>query len=65
MREIEAGLRGASVESACAHIAQSEALLRDRLAPVSDIHGSEEYKIYMTKVLLQRALRESAGGQHE
>jgi aerobic carbon-monoxide dehydrogenase medium subunit len=65
MRDIEAALRGASVEAACAHIAASGALLRDRLAPGSDIYGSDEYKIYMTKVLLQRALRESAGGQHE
>ncbi len=65
MREIEEALRGASVDAACAHIAESGALLRDLLTPVSDIHGSEEYKIYMTKVLLQRALRESAGGEHE
>jgi CO/xanthine dehydrogenase FAD-binding subunit len=65
MPEIEAALHGASVEAACAHIAESGALLRDRLAPVSDIHGSEEYKIYMTKILLQKAVRESAGGQHE
>jgi carbon-monoxide dehydrogenase medium subunit len=61
MPELEGALRGIDVAAACAHIANSGPLLRERLAPVSDIHGSDEYKIYMTKTLLQRALREAAG----
>ena len=61
LQELEDSLRGMDVAAACVHVANSGAFLRERLAPVSDIHGSEEYKIYMTKTLLQRALREAAG----
>jgi carbon-monoxide dehydrogenase medium subunit len=61
MPELEGSLRGMDIAAACAHVANSGPLLQERLAPVSDIHGSEEYKIYMTKTLLQRALREAAG----
>jgi len=59
--ELEGSLRGMEIAAACAHVGTSGALLRERLAPVSDLHGSEDYKIYMTKTLLQRALREAAG----
>ena len=61
MPELEDSLRGMDIAAGCAHVANSGPLLRERLTPVSDIHGSEEYKIYMTKTLLQRALREAAG----
>jgi carbon-monoxide dehydrogenase medium subunit len=59
--DLEASLLGMEIAAACAHVETSGPLLRDCLAPVSDLHGSEDYKIYMTKVLLQRALREASG----
>lgn len=61
IQELEESLRGMNVVVACAHIANSGAMLRERLAPVSDIHGSEEYKVYMTKTLLQRVLCQITG----
>ena len=61
MLELEDSLRGMDITAACAQVANSGPLLRERLAPANDIHGSEEYKIYMTKTLLQRALREATG----
>jgi carbon-monoxide dehydrogenase medium subunit len=66
IQELEESLPGMTLAAACGHVASSGALLRERLTPVSDIHGSEEYKLYMTKTLLQRAFREAAGGDaHE
>src|SRR5215475_5775485 len=61
MLELEDSLRGMDITAACAQVANSGPLLRARLAPANDIHGSEEYKIYMTKTLLQRALRDATG----
>jgi CO/xanthine dehydrogenase FAD-binding subunit/aerobic-type carbon monoxide dehydrogenase small subunit (CoxS/CutS family) len=60
LRELEAELRGADLESARRIIEARKNSLRAILRPVDDMLGSAAYKLYMTQVLLGRALEEAA-----
>lgn len=60
LRELEGALRGADLESARRIIESRKTYLRELLRPVDDMLGSAAYKLYMTQVLLGRALEESA-----
>lgn len=65
LRELEDSLRGMELAAACQRLANSGGVFRDKLEPVGDLYGSEDYKVYMTKTLLQRALQQAVeGDQH-
>jgi CO/xanthine dehydrogenase FAD-binding subunit/aerobic-type carbon monoxide dehydrogenase small subunit (CoxS/CutS family) len=60
LRELEGELRGADLESARRIIEARKNVLGEILRPVDDMLGSAAYKLYMTQVLLARALEEAA-----
>ena len=60
LRDLEAELRGADLESARRIIEARKDYLRNVLRPVDDMLGSAAYKLYMTQVLLGRALEDAA-----
>jgi carbon-monoxide dehydrogenase medium subunit len=60
LTEIESKIRGLSLTDAKQIIDESKQYLFDTLQPVDDILGTADYKIYMTRVLLNRALVEAA-----
>ncbi len=62
LRELEAKLRGIDVKEAEKIIFESKSYLEELLEPIDDLLGSAEYKLYMTRVLLQRALEEAGQG---
>ena len=57
--ELEAQVRGLTADQAKRLAAESQAYLTERLEPVSDLLGSAEYKVYLTGVLLGRALAQA------
>ncbi|MBI2986596.1 MAG: xanthine dehydrogenase family protein subunit M [Deltaproteobacteria bacterium] len=62
LQQLEESLRGMELSAAYQHIGSSGTAVRQWLAPVSDIFGSDDYKVYMVKTLLQRALRQAVEG---
>jgi CO/xanthine dehydrogenase FAD-binding subunit len=62
LSELEAKIRGQDVEEAQRIVWESKQYLFDKLEPVDDILGSAEYKMYMTRVLLGRALTQATNG---
>jgi carbon-monoxide dehydrogenase medium subunit len=59
LAELEAKIRGEKLDGAKRILADAKPYLKDRLAPVEDLLGSTEYKIYMAAVLLSRALSQA------
>jgi CO/xanthine dehydrogenase FAD-binding subunit len=65
--ELEEKIAGAKLQDALKAIGDSRSYLSDRLQPVDDLLGSAEYKLYLTEVLLGRAIEElirGNGGSH-
>ncbi len=62
LREIEAKIRGATLGDAEKIVAEQKNYFRELLRPVDDLLGSSEYKLYMTCVLLARALESAIQG---
>jgi aerobic carbon-monoxide dehydrogenase medium subunit len=60
LTEFEAKLQGATLEEAKRVMGEGKSYLRELLQPVADLLGSGEYKLYMTHVLLSRALEQAA-----
>ncbi|HTM09048.1 MAG TPA: FAD binding domain-containing protein [Verrucomicrobiae bacterium] len=60
LRDLERDLRGADLKSAKEIIQGRKDDLRELLQPVDDLLGSAAYKLYMTQVLLGRALEQAA-----
>jgi len=60
--QLEESLRGLELSAADQYIAKSQEVLKKLLKPVSDIYGSGDYKAYMVKTLLRRALRQAVEG---
>jgi carbon-monoxide dehydrogenase medium subunit len=60
LTEFEAKLQGATLEEAKRVMGEGKSYLRELLQPVADLLGSAEYKLYMTHVLLCRALEQAA-----
>ena len=58
--EMESKIRGLNVDDAKRIIGESKQYLFDALEPIADILGTAEYKMYMTQVLLTRALTQTA-----
>jgi len=65
LRDLEAALRGASLGDAQRIILEKKSYLSNLLQPVDDLLGSADYKLYMTQVLLARALEEAANTKDE
>jgi carbon-monoxide dehydrogenase medium subunit len=61
--ELEEKLRGAEVAEPRRLALDSKRYLVDELQPVDDLLGSADYKIYITGVLVGRALEQVADGQ--
>ena len=59
LSELEAKIRGEKLDGAKRILADSKPYLKDKLEPVGDLLGSADYKIYMTAVLLSRALSQA------
>ncbi|HVH90803.1 MAG TPA: xanthine dehydrogenase family protein subunit M [Candidatus Acidoferrum sp.] len=57
--ELEARIRGEKIDGAKQIFADSKQYLKEKLEPVDDLLGSADYKIYMTAVLLSRALSQA------
>src|SRR5213594_3605605 len=62
LREIEAKIRGATLGDVEKIVAEQKNYFRELLRPVDDLLGSSEYKLYMTCVLLARALESAIQG---
>jgi carbon-monoxide dehydrogenase medium subunit len=62
LQEIEAKIRGASLNGAEQIVKEQKNYFRDLLRPVDDLLGSSEYKLYMTCVLIARALESAIQG---
>ena len=62
LRELEAQLIGASLIDAGRVIGDSKPHLTDLLRPVDDLLGSADYKLYLTRILLQRGLEQAVHG---
>ena len=60
LSELEAKIRGEKLDGAKGIFADSKQYLKDKLEPVDDLLGSADYKIYMTAVLLSRALSQAS-----
>jgi CO/xanthine dehydrogenase FAD-binding subunit/aerobic-type carbon monoxide dehydrogenase small subunit (CoxS/CutS family) len=58
LRDLERELIGADIQSARRLIQDRKRYLRELLYPVDDLLGSAAYKLYMTQVLLGRALED-------
>jgi carbon-monoxide dehydrogenase medium subunit len=65
LKDLETALRGVALADAGRIINERKSYLRDTLQPVDDLLGSADYKLYMTQVLLRRALEQAAGGKDE
>ncbi|MGH7767884.1 MAG: FAD binding domain-containing protein [Candidatus Binatia bacterium] len=65
LRDLESALRGASIADSQRIIRDRRSYLKDLLEPVDDLLGSADYKLYMTQVLLGRALEEAAKKKDE
>ncbi len=59
LSELEAKIRGEKLDGAKGILADSRQYLKDKLEPVGDLLGSADYKIYLTAVLLSRALSQA------
>jgi len=59
LSELEAKIRGEKLDDAKRICADSKPYLKDKLAPIDDLLGSADYKIYMAAVLLSRALSQA------
>jgi carbon-monoxide dehydrogenase medium subunit len=68
LADLEARLRGLTVDEGRRLAAESRAYLAELLEPVDDLLGSAAYKLHVTSVLLGRALVQAVGpnggGQH-
>jgi carbon-monoxide dehydrogenase medium subunit len=62
LRELEARVQGLSVDEAERVAREAKPYLAEQLEPVDDLLGSADYKIYLTSVLLGRALRQAGAG---
>ena len=60
LSELESKIRGEKLDGAKQIFADSKQYLKDKLEPVDDLLGSADYKIYMTAVLLSRALSQAS-----
>jgi CO/xanthine dehydrogenase FAD-binding subunit len=60
LTELEAKIRGEKLDGAKQIFGDSKQYLKDKLEPVDDLLGSADYKIYMTAVLLSRALSQAS-----
>jgi len=60
LTELEAKLRGTTLAEALRVIEDEKSYLKQLLQPVDDLLGSADYKLYMTRVLLSRALEQAA-----
>jgi CO/xanthine dehydrogenase FAD-binding subunit len=61
--DLEQRAAGLPVDEARRLVADSRRYLENELEPVDDLLGSADYKIYVTAVLLGRALDDLANGQ--
>jgi aerobic carbon-monoxide dehydrogenase medium subunit len=59
LTELEQKIRNSDPDDSPKIIAEAKPYLRKILAPIDDLLGSAEYKIYITGVLLERALRQA------
>ena len=67
LRDLESKIQGLRLDDAELVARDAKPYLRGLLHPVDDLLGSADYKIHVTSVLLERALRESArmqGGEN-
>ena len=60
LSELESKIRGEKLDGAKQIFADSKQYLKDKLEPVDDLLGSADYKIYMSAVLLSRALSQAS-----
>ena len=60
LSELEAKIRGETLDGARQIFADSKQYLKDKLEPIDDLLGSADYKIYMAAVLLNRALSQAS-----
>jgi CO/xanthine dehydrogenase FAD-binding subunit len=60
LEELERSLRGLELAEAQRLIEDRKSYFRDLLRPVDDLLGSVEYKIFIVRVLLKRALSDAA-----
>jgi aerobic carbon-monoxide dehydrogenase medium subunit len=60
LSELESKIRGEKLDGAKQIFADSKQYLKEKLEPVDDLLGSADYKIYMTAVLLSRALSQAS-----
>jgi carbon-monoxide dehydrogenase medium subunit len=63
LSELESRVRELTVDEAKSLISGMSQYLFEQLNPVDDLLGSKEYKIYMTTVLLSRAIEEAVHGR--
>jgi carbon-monoxide dehydrogenase medium subunit len=59
LEELEGNLHGAAPAEISKIIQESKTSLKALLEPIDDLLGSSEYKLYITGVLLERALHEA------
>ena len=59
LTELEAKLRGLTMDEAQRVLSEAQSHLRELLCPMDDLLGSADYKLYLTRVLLSRALEQS------
>jgi carbon-monoxide dehydrogenase medium subunit len=59
LSELEAKIRGEKLDHAKQIFVDSKRYLKDKLAPIDDLLGSADYKIYMAAVLLSRSLSQA------
>jgi CO/xanthine dehydrogenase FAD-binding subunit len=57
LTELETKLKGAAAADFIGTIHESQPYLKALLEPIDDLLGSAEYKLYITGVLLERALK--------
>jgi carbon-monoxide dehydrogenase medium subunit len=63
--ELEARIKGSTVNEAKRLLAEQKSYARDVLRPVDDLLGSAEYKLYMACVLLGDALEQAAEAREQ
>ena len=56
LAELESKIRGATLADSKKIIKETKPYLRSALEPIDDLLGSAEYKLYLTVILLERAL---------
>jgi aerobic carbon-monoxide dehydrogenase medium subunit len=64
LTELEEKIRAGDPNDSARIIAETKPYLKKILAPIDDLLGSAEYKIYITGVLLERALRQAQQSVH-